>query len=82
VTENPIVKERDARERAVRSFLWGLLIDASCTAGVALLAVINSLEWTATYWQGLGLLLAKSFVQAGVAYIGRKVIEPYIKSRG
>lgn len=81
MSENPIVKERDARERAVRSFLWGLLIDASCTAGLALITMIGDLEWTVRYWQGLGLLLAKSFVQAGVAYIGRKVIEPYIKSR-
>ena len=81
MTSNPIVRERDARERAVRSFLWGLLIDASCTAGLALLVMIGDLEWTATYWRGLGLLLAKSFVQAAVAYVGRKVIEPYVKSR-
>lgn len=81
MSENPIVRERDARERAVRSFLWGLLIDAGCMAGLTLITMIGQLEWTAAYWQGLGLMLAKTFVQAGVAYLGRKVIEPYIKLR-
>lgn len=76
--ENPIKRERDARERAIRSFLWGLLTDLSFTAVTALLTVIGSLEWTATYWQGVGLMLAKTAVQTIVAYLGRKIIKPVV----
>lgn len=78
VLENPIKRERDARERAIRSFLWGLLTDLSFTAVTALLTVIGSLEWTTAYWQGVGLMLAKTAVQTVVAYLGRKVIKPIV----
>jgi hypothetical protein len=74
--ENPVTKERDARERAVRSFLWGLLTDLGIGIVAALLTISGTIEWTAEYWQGVGLLLSKTAIQSVITYLGRKIIKP------
>lgn len=67
---------RDARVRALRSFMWGLLIDVGVAITLILLTAFTSIEWTSTYWIGLGLTLAKSVLQAIVAYFARKLLPP------
>lgn len=74
----PPTTESDARNRALRSFAWGLLIDV---VAAVLLAVAPSIAgsdfaWSAAYWQTLGLLAAKTAVQALVSYLMRKLLPP------
>jgi hypothetical protein len=66
----------DARSRAARSLLWGLAVDVSVAVVLALITNVGGLEWTATYWRALGLMVAKTAVQAAVAYAGRRLIPP------
>lgn len=68
--------ERDARSRAWRSFLWGLLVDVASGVTLVLVTMVGDLQWTRTYWIGLGLAVAKSAVQGVVAYFGRKLLKP------
>lgn len=67
---------RDSRERAVRSFLWGLLIDVSAGVIVVLMTMFNAIEWTREYWIVLGLAVAKSTLQGIVAYFARRLLPP------
>lgn len=67
---------RDARVRAVRSFMWGLFLDVSAFVITVLVTAFSSIEWTATYWTTLGLLLAKTVLQASVAYAARRMFPP------
>lgn len=66
----------DAKERGIRSFLWGLMIDCGVAITLFLLTVISDVEWTSTYWTMLGLGVAKSVVQGVVAYFARKLLPP------
>jgi len=68
----------DARNRAYRTFVQGLLVDVA--AGVVL-AVGPALAgehfaWSAPYWTAIGLLAAKTAVQTGVSYVGRHLVPP------
>ena len=66
----------DAWVRAIRSLGQGLLLDVSVAAVLFLVSVIGNLEWTRIYWIALGLGLAKSVIQAVVAFFARKLITP------
>lgn len=67
---------RDARIRGVRVFLWGLLVDVSTAVVLILLTAFNNIQWTREYWITLGLMLAKSVLQAIVAYLARRLLPP------
>lgn len=69
-------ENRDARERAVRTLLWGLLVDVGTAVVLVLLTATKTIEWTSTYWLGLASLTAKSVIQALVAFAGRKLLVP------
>jgi hypothetical protein len=60
----------------VRTVLQGLALDVAVGVTLYLVTVIGNLEWTRTYWIVLGLGVAKSAVQAVVAYMVRKLIPP------
>jgi hypothetical protein len=68
--------ESDARTRALRSFAWGLLIDVTVAVVLVLGVAFTDVQWTKEYWYALGLSVAKSVLQAIVAYVARKVIPP------
>ena len=67
---------RDARIRAIRSFMWGLFLDVSAFVITVLVTAFSSIEWTREYWVALGLLLAKTVLQASVAYVARRMFPP------
>lgn len=71
-----VVTEKDARKRALRSFAWGLGIDVSVAVVLVLATAVNVIEWTRQYWVTLGLTLAKTVIQSGVAYLARKLLPP------
>lgn len=75
-TETKAAIESDAQNRAVRSFLWGLMIDVAVAVVLVLATAFNAIEWTKEYWTILGLTLAKSVLQAGVSYFMRKLVKP------
>ena len=68
--------ESDARNRAWRTLLQGLGIDVAAALVVVLTPALTTVEWTPVYWTTLGLLAAKSIVQAVVAFVARKVVPP------
>jgi hypothetical protein len=67
---------KDARLRAIRSLTWGLFLDVSTAVILVLMTAFTALEWTRQYWVTLGLLLAKSILQAVVAFFARLLIPP------
>jgi hypothetical protein len=69
--------ERDARNRALRTFVQGFGLDLAAGATVGLVAgVAVGIEWTQAYWIALGLAVAKSTIQGGVSYLARKFVPP------
>lgn len=66
----------DARRRALRTLLQGLLLDVA-TAVIAVLTVaLTNVSWTREWWLGLGGLLVKSVSTAVMSYIARRVVPP------
>jgi len=68
--------DRDARVRAVRSFMWGLLIDVTVAITLVMVTAVSSVEWTSVYWLALAGTLGKSVLQAVVTYFARKFLPP------
>ena len=71
---DPVVE--DARVRAFRSFAWGLLVDVSTAVVLVLATAFTDIRWTREYWTVLGLMIAKSVLQAVVAFFMRKLVPP------
>lgn len=74
----PADASADARNRAFRTFVQGLLTDV---IGAVVLAVGPALAgaefaWTKEYWTAVGLLTAKTVVLSVVSYISRKAVPP------
>jgi hypothetical protein len=67
---------RDARARGIRALTWGLLIDVAIAITLVLLLAFTAIEWTRTYWIGLGLSPAKTVLQSIVTYFARKLLPP------
>ena len=60
----------------VRTVLQGLALDVLIGITLFLMTVIGDLEWTRAYWLLLGAGVAKSAIQAVVAYMVRKLLPP------
>lgn len=76
----PPSTEADAKNRALRTFVQGLLTDV---IGAVVLAVGPALAgadfaWTREYWTAVGLLTAKTVVLSVVSYVSRKVAPPSV----
>ena len=67
---------RDARIRAIRSFMWGLFLDVSTFVVTVLITAFTSIEWTKEYWIALAGLLGKTVLQSAVAYVARRLLPP------
>lgn len=68
--------QTDARNRAWRTLIQGLGIDIAAALVLVLAPALSSVEWTPTFWKALGLIAAKSVLQAVVAFVARKVVPP------
>lgn len=73
-------EETDTRERTIRTFFQGLALDVGIAVLLLLVISFSSIEWTATYWSVLGLSVAKTFLQATVSNLARKLIPPKANS--
>lgn len=68
---------QDAWNRAVRTFVQGLLVDVGAVVVAVLVATLSEgVEWTSEYWMGVGALLIKTCVTAVVSYAARKFAPP------
>jgi hypothetical protein len=74
----PMSTEQDARNRAARSFIQGMLVDITVALVVAVAPLIlgQGFTWEARWWAAVGLLAAKSVVQSAVSYLARKLVPP------
>jgi hypothetical protein len=66
----------DARSRAWRTCVQGLLTDVAVAVIMVLATQVGDLQWTGAWWGALGLLLLKTAVQSGVAHLARRVVPP------
>jgi hypothetical protein len=68
----------DARNRALRTFVQGLLFDVVLAVSVTLAAAIAAPDfvWSGTYWTALGLTLAKTGIMSATAYVARTMAPP------
>jgi hypothetical protein len=73
----PPTKYADALERAWRTFLQAILLDAAAAIGGGILTLMGTLDvstgafWTAVFW-----LVVKSVLLSGASYLHRLVKEP------
>ena len=74
--ETPTYNSWASRLWGVRTVVQGLLLDIGVGVTLFLVTVIGDLEWTRTYWVLLGLGVAKSAIQAVVAYMVRRLLPP------
>lgn len=68
--------EADARNRAWRTLMQGLLIDVAAALVLVLTPALTTVEWTPAFWAGVAALAGKSVLQAVVAFVARKVVPP------
>lgn len=66
----------DARQRAVRTFLQGMLLVALAAAGGVVATQLGDVHMTTAWWSAFGALLVKAVVQAVVAYVHARVLPP------
>ena len=68
----------DARNRAWRTFVQGLLTDVLAAVLLVAIPAINGSDfaWSGKFWVALGLLVAKSALMAAVSYVARQVLPP------
>lgn len=79
--QNKKIAQKDARIRGFRSFMAGLALDVSAFVIVVLVTAFTNIEWTREYWIGLAGLLAKTVLQASVAYMARLFLPPSNSSK-
>lgn len=77
---NDANKVDDARERSWRTFLQGFGIDVATAVALVLALAFVDISWTRSYWIALGLTVAKSVLQAGVAYVMRILVRPKVEN--
>jgi len=74
-SENPILKQQDAINRAVRTFAWGLLVDVGAAVVVVLTVAFSSdIQWTREYWIVLAGSLAKTVLVSVTSYFARMLL--------
>lgn len=67
---------RDAIERAVRTFLWNLMITALTAVGLAVATGLHDVRWTRGYWLAFGAKMGADVLAAVVSYVARYVVPP------
>lgn len=74
----PASTEADAKNRAFRTFVQGLLTDVLAAVVLAVAPALAGADfaWTREYWTAVALLAAKTVVLSVVSYISRKAVPP------
>jgi len=79
VGEVPVQVLSDAKDRAWRTVLQGLAIDLATALVLSLAVLLTRIDWTWAFWGALGLAVAKSLIQATVAFFMRLLVKPKIR---
>lgn len=68
----------DARNRAFRTLVQGLLADVIAAVLLVVIPAVNGSDfaWSGTFWLALLALAGKSALTAALSYIGRQVLPP------
>lgn len=67
---------RDARNRALRTFMTGLGVDVTVAVALVLLTFVGPLGgWGEVQWSLLSFSLAKSVTQAGASFVLRRWLD-------
>lgn len=74
--ESTATVQADAKNRSARTIAQGLLLDVAGAVALVLAVAFTDIEWTPMYWKALGLLVAKTILQAVVAYWMRLRVPP------
>lgn len=71
---NDVSTNRDARNRAVRVFVYGLLTDVGLAVLLFLLPIFGSAttDWSSLDWRLIGLSLVKTIVMATLSFLARR----------
>jgi hypothetical protein len=72
----PPAKSSDALNRAVRTFLQGLVVTIAGSLVTALVTVSSGVQWTRAYWVGVGIAAGTSVVTGVASYIARYIAPP------
>jgi hypothetical protein len=64
----------DARNRALRTLLWGLLTDVGVAVLLYLLPIFGTMstDWSTLDWRVIGISLAKTVVMAALSFLARR----------
>lgn len=73
---NTVEVKSDAVNRAVRTLIQNLLVDAGTGLGAVILLQINDVHWTKAWWLAFAGLLGKTVVVSGISYVGRFLVKP------
>lgn len=65
-----------ARDRSWRTILQGLGIDVATAVVMTLAVLLTRVDWTWAFWAVLGSNVAKSVLQAAVAFFMRLLVKP------
>ena len=75
-TPAPPSTAQDARNRAMRHFIVGLLASMAVAALPIVQASLGDIQWSAAWWQALGYAAAAPAIGAAITYIGRYTHPP------
>jgi len=67
----------DARNRALRTFLVGLVIDLTVAVALVLVTALADIgSWGEVQWSLLSFTVAKTLVSTGCSYLLRRFVDP------
>lgn len=77
-TPLPVPKsaQADARQRAIRSYLGGLLVAVLAAVVPIVQAALGHVEWSSAWWLALLNAVLSPALYAVVAYVGRHLAPP------
>jgi heme/copper-type cytochrome/quinol oxidase subunit 4 len=72
----PPTTAADARNRAIRTFLGGLLAVVLAAAVPVVMVAAGSIRWTKEWWIALGVAVAQVSLTAAISYVARYTHPP------
>ena len=71
--QKEVGRSADARNRAIRTFLWGLSTDILVAVVIYLLPIFGTTatDWSTLDWKVIALTVAKTIVMTIISYVAR-----------
>lgn len=67
---------QDATQRAIRTWVAGIIATFLTLAGPGLLAAFGAIRWTGDYWTAVGTMAFGAFLVAAITYAMRHLVPP------